>query len=81
MLFTFDTPVNAAALEDGGPPPYCGRVAYTDLHDDQADTTNTAGGHAAPTGCVAGTLSAQEKELEFLLFDLGGCVVPDSPSP
>ena len=36
MYFSFDTPVNGEATDagetDGGPPTYCGRAVYSDLH-------------------------------------------------
>jgi hypothetical protein len=74
MLFSFDTPIDAPAPGDGGSPTYCGRVVYTDLHDDQADTTNSVGGKAPPAGCSPAAMTAQEKELEFVFFNLNGCV-------
>jgi len=54
---------------------YCGKAVFTDLH---------AGG--APLGDVPGAckqtdLSAQEKALEFLFFDLSACVTDDSKPP
>jgi hypothetical protein len=62
---TFTTPVGGT----------CGKVAFSDLH---------AGG--APSGDVPGScksvpLSAQEKALELLFFDLSACVSDDSMAP
>jgi hypothetical protein len=75
--FSFDTPVNL------NPPPtgamYCGRAVYSDIHasGDPAVTDSTP----PPGGCQSANLSPQEKVLEFMLFDLSGCVVPDSSAP
>jgi hypothetical protein len=38
MYFSFDTPVNAQPV-DGGPPQYCGRGVYSDLHVDGDPTS------------------------------------------
>ncbi len=86
MFFSFDTPVNTPPLPDGGPPNYCGRAVFSDLHvsgnPSTNDTENTPSlfGLAGPpaTGCDNTDLSPQEKALEFMLFDLSSCVVPDT---
>jgi hypothetical protein len=75
--FSFDTPVGAPDAPDGGPPNYCGRAVFSDLHVAGA----TADTNPPPTGCVSGPLSAQEKALEFMIFDLSSCVIPDSVPP
>ncbi len=79
MYFSFDTPVNAPPGPDGGPPNYCGRAVFSDLHvggnPATADTT------PPPTGCDNVDLSPQEKALEFMLFDLSSCVIPDTVAP
>ena len=59
--FSFATPIGGAE---------CGRVAFTDLHTSGI----SSGGGVFPTGCPsAGGLTAQQKALEFLLFDLASC--------
>ncbi len=78
MYFSFDTPV--------GSPNVCGRAVFSGLHVDgdtmvTNDTENSPGGSPPPTGCDTGPLSPQEKALEFMLFDLSSCVIPDSQPP
>jgi hypothetical protein len=93
--FSFDTPVTAKASPDGGPPNYCGRAVFSDLHVDGNPTyasamdtpnsidTNTKrpNGMPPPEGCATGPLSPQEMVLEFMLFDLSSCVVSDNVVP
>ena len=82
--FSFNTPVGAAAPDDGGAAPYCGRVVFTGLHVGAAATDTTTGKGKAQfpsaTTCnpKPGNLSPQEKILEFILFDLSSCVTPDT---
>jgi hypothetical protein len=70
--FSFNTPT-----DPGGR--YCGRVVYSDLHVGAASGDDPA--LAVPTGCADSDLSAQEAALEFMLFDLASCVVPDDVAP
>jgi hypothetical protein len=70
--FSFNAPT-ASAPED-----QCGRAVYSDLHL----MGISAGGAAFPSGCPApGGLSAQQKALEFMFFDLSGCVQGDDTPP
>lgn len=70
--FSFNAPT-AAAPED-----QCGRAVYSDLHL----MGISAGGNSFPNGCpAAGGLSAQQKALEFMFFDLSGCVQSDDTPP
>jgi len=70
--FSFNAPT-AAAPED-----QCGRAVYSDLHL----MGISAGGASFPSGCPApGGLSAQQKALEFMFFDLSGCVQADDTPP
>jgi hypothetical protein len=79
MYFSFDTPVNAPASPDGGPPNYCGRAVFSDLH--VAGDPSTTDMSPPPGGCASVDLSNQEKALEFMLFDLSSCVIPDNVTP
>jgi hypothetical protein len=81
--FSFDTPFGVAPTEQ------CGRVVYSDLHVGAAsgDYGQTPmdqmipGGAMTPSGCANNALSPQEKALEFMLFDLSGCITPpDQPA-
>jgi hypothetical protein len=78
MYFSFDTPVNAPAGANGQPA-YCGRAVFSDLHVAGDPSTNDK--PPPPDGCAMGDLSPQEKALEFMLFDLSSCVIPDTVSP
>jgi hypothetical protein len=71
MYFSFDTPVGASQ--------YCGRAVFSDLH--VAGDPSTSDSSPPPGGCDTGPLSPQEKALEFMLFDLSSCVIPDSQPP
>jgi hypothetical protein len=77
MYFSFDTPVNAQPAVDGGAPQYCGRAVFSDLHVG----ANSGDQPPPPGGCNNADLSPQEKALEFMLFDLSSCVIPDNVQP
>jgi hypothetical protein len=77
---TYNTPfADAGTLPDGGAAPQCGRVVYSDFHVTAGAID--AGGGDFPGYCIAGPLSAQEKALEFMLFDLSACVEDDATGP
>jgi hypothetical protein len=80
MYFSFDTPTNAPPGPTGEPA-YCGRVVYSDLHVGGASGDYGGGARIVPAGCADKDLSAQEKALEFMLFDLSSCVTPDNSGP
>jgi hypothetical protein len=71
MHYTFNTPVGAPAAQQ------CGRVLFDDFHVEDA---NIAAGTAFPNECAGGAMTAQEKLLEFMIFDLSSCVTPDIPT-
>jgi hypothetical protein len=78
MYFSFDTPVNAPPGSDGNPS-YCGRAVFSDLH--VGGETIPSDNVPPPAGCTQADLSPQEKALEFMLFDLSSCVIPDAVPP
>ena len=78
---SFDTPVNAAVPTDGGSPAYCGRAVFSDIHLNSDPNFTPADTNPPPKGCSAHALSPQEKALEFMLFDLSSCVLPDTVAP
>jgi hypothetical protein len=69
--FTFDTPVGADEAQQ------CGKVVFSDFHVVSDETV----GDVFPIDCVDGPLSAQEKVLEFMFFDLASCVQNDGARP
>ncbi len=72
LHFTFDTPV--AYAPDPPPTKQCGRVLYSDFHVSDASSS----GSTFPNECTTGPMTAQEKTLEFMLFDLASCVGPNT---
>jgi hypothetical protein len=78
MYFSFDAPVNAPIGPDGNPQ-YCGRAVFSDLH--VGGNPSTMDMAPPPNGCQDAPLSPQEKALEFMLFDLSSCVIPDTVAP
>jgi hypothetical protein len=74
-LMAFNTPIGAA------PASQCGRVVFSDFH---VSASALNGAYTTfPEGCNGGDLSAQEKALEFMIFDLTACLTADyvPPSP
>ena len=69
-----NTPVEQAATPDQ----QCGRVVHTGIHV----SAGASDGHDPfPSGCSPGPLSAQEKALEFMFFDLSSCVTDETKPP
>jgi hypothetical protein len=73
QYFSFNTPLGASVENT------CGRVVYSDLHVGGAAKDNPS--MPVPTECDTGDLTPQEKALEFMLFDISACIVPDNTTP
>jgi hypothetical protein len=88
QYLSFDMPFDLANAADGGAgrSQACGRVVYSDLHVGAAANDYPTGGKKGvpmitPDGCSTADLSADEKALEFMLFDLSACVTPIGSAP
>ena len=76
QYFSFTTPAtpNAAA---------CGKVVFSDVHvsagTNSATDDSSQPAKPFPTGCVTTESTAQEKALEFMIFDLSSSCVVEPP--
>ncbi len=59
-------------------PTYCGKAVFTDLHTSSSLYSQV---NNVPAGCSGAPMTAQQKALEFLFFDLSACVSTDSVPP
>jgi hypothetical protein len=75
---SFNTPIGGIPVDAGpemGGKQYCGKAVFTDLHAGGAPSGDV------PGSCNAKDLTAQEKALEYLFFDLSACVRDESKPP
>jgi hypothetical protein len=75
LQFTFDTPVGVSADKQ------CGRVVFSDFHVNLIAGSGTVSGKFSDICPTSGTMTAQEKVLEYMLFDLSSCITTTSPPP
>jgi hypothetical protein len=76
---TWNTPVNPPPQPDGDAGVQCGRVVFSDFHVSATGRSNS--NNQFPGSCIAGPMSAQEKSLVFMLFDISSCVQSDQLPP
>ncbi len=73
LHFTYNTPVNLTEDLTADPPAVqCGRVLFSDFHVSDAHEHDKV----FPAQCDTTPMNAQEKLLEYMIFDLGSCVPP-----
>jgi hypothetical protein len=77
---SFLTPIGGTVMPspDGGSveaPVYCGKAVFTDLHTSSGLFATAMN---VPGDCTAAPLTAQQKALEYLFFDLAACVSPEN---
>jgi len=65
--FQFTTPNEAASDQR------CGKVVFSDMHV-SADSMSSPGGTGYPSQCSTAAMTAQEKALAFMFFDIASCV-------
>jgi hypothetical protein len=80
---SFLTPIGGTTIPaDGGSGEsvvYCGKAVFTDLHTSSGLLATAMN---VPGDCKKAALTAQQKALEYLFFDLAACVAPqDKPAP
>ena len=75
QYMSFNTPIGVPEEQ------ICGRAVYTDLHVAAVDNNNTLNALGFPASCEMRDLSAQEKAVAFMLFDLSSCVQNDDDPP
>jgi hypothetical protein len=59
----------------------CGRAVFTDLHVASVADSTAANALGFPSNCEQRDLSAQEKAVAFMLFDLSACVQNEDVPP
>jgi len=66
--FQFTTPQNVSDDQR------CGKVVFSDMHVASGSSSNAGAGTPFPSQCSTTPLSAQEKALAFIFFDISSCV-------
>ena len=68
--FQFTTPNEVAADQR------CGKVVFSDMHvsSNSSSSPGATNNHPYPGGCSTADLTAQEKALAFMFFDISSCV-------
>lgn len=75
QYMSFNAPIGAPEEQ------ICGRAVFTDLHVASIDDNTEANALGFPASCEQRDLSAQEKAVAFMLFDLSACVQNEDVPP
>ncbi len=75
QYMSFSTPIGVPEEQA------CGRAVYTNLHVSAIDNVGKGAPPPFPTACPQRDLSAQEKAVAFMLFDLSACIQNDDEPP
>ncbi|HEY8207626.1 MAG TPA: hypothetical protein VIG99_09105 [Myxococcaceae bacterium] len=78
---TFNTPYAPPALPDGDAGTQCGRVVFSNFHVTTSALITNGDDGTFPHDCAPGVMTAQEKALVFMLFDVSSCVQRDDQAP
>ena len=76
---TFNVPLDATT-DANGDTNACGKIVYSDFHVAEL-VRNRASYFPASCGNAAAPMTAQEKALEFMLFDLSACIQKEDAPP
>jgi hypothetical protein len=68
QYMSFNAPIDAPEEDK------CGRAVFTDLHVASVEDSSEVNALGFPSSCEMRELSAQEKAVAFMLFDLSACV-------
>ncbi len=75
QYMSFNAPIGAPEEQ------ICGRAVFTDLHVASIEDNSEANALGFPASCAERDLSAQEKAVAFMLFDLSACVQNEDVPP
>jgi hypothetical protein len=75
QYMSFNTPIGVPEAQ------ICGREVYTNLHVAAVADTTAANALGFPASCGMQELTAQEKAVAFMLFDLSSCVQSEDEPP
>jgi len=79
-VMTLITPIGATDAGDAGAP-NCGKALFTDVHNGTPAVIVSGSTPVVPSSCVSAGRTVQQAALEFLFFDLSGCISDEAAPP